>query len=67
MTGEQKGGKDTMTTPVSNPEVMKLITTREGAANRKRLSEPMEDSVLADAEEEEMVQLWAGDRGNQGA
>jgi hypothetical protein len=67
MTGEQDGGKDTMTTPVPNPEVMKLITTREGAANPTRLSEPMEDSVLADAEEEEMAQLWAGDRGNQGA
>ena len=44
-----------------------LFTDREGAAMRGRDVEPIEDPVLADAEEEEYVELWASDRGNQGA
>jgi hypothetical protein len=30
-------------------------------------AEPNEDRALSDAEEEEMAELWAFDRGNQGA
>ena len=44
-----------------------LLTDPEGAAIRAREAEPMEDPALADAEEEEFVELWASDRGNQGA
>jgi hypothetical protein len=46
-----------MTTTVPIPEVMQLLSDPE----------PIEDPVLADAEEEEIAELWAGDRGNQGA
>ena len=44
-----------------------FVTAREGAAIRRRDSEPVEDLVQADAEEEEIAELWAGDPGNQGA
>jgi hypothetical protein len=44
-----------------------FATAREGAAIRRRDSEPVEDLVQADAEEEEIAELWAGDPGNQGA
>jgi hypothetical protein len=44
-----------------------LLTDPEGAAIRRRDAEPIEDPVLADAEEEEIAELWAGDPGNQGA
>jgi hypothetical protein len=44
-----------------------LLTDPEGAAIRRRDPEPIEDPVLTDAEEEEIAELWAGDRGNQGA
>jgi len=56
-----------MTTTVPIPEVTRLLTDPEGAANRRRDAEPIDDPVLADAEEEEMAVLWAGDPGNQGA
>ena len=39
----------------------------EGAAIRRQDTESIEDPVLADAEEEEIAELWAGDPGNQGA
>ena len=45
----------------------KLLTDPEGAAIRRREPDPIEDPVLTDAEEEEIAELWAGDRGNQGA
>ena len=44
-----------------------LLTDPEGTAIRRRDSEPIEDPVLTDAEEEELAELWAGDPGNQGA
>jgi hypothetical protein len=44
-----------------------LLTDPEGAAIGRRDAEPTEDPVLADAEDEEIAELWAGDPGNQGA
>ena len=44
-----------------------LLTDSEGAAIRRGDAEPIEDPVMADAEEEEIAELWAGDPGNQGA
>jgi hypothetical protein len=32
-----------------------------------RDTEPIEETILTDAEEEELAVLWAADRGNQGA
>ena len=57
--GEHQGGQDIMTTT-------QLLTDPEGAAIRRQDAEPIEDPVLADAEEEEIAELWAGDPGNQG-
>jgi hypothetical protein len=57
---ENQGGQNTMTTA-------QLLTDPEGAAIRRRDAEPIEDPILADAEEEEIAELWAGDPGNQGA
>jgi hypothetical protein len=45
----------------------KFVTDREGAAFRRRDAEPVQDPVPADAEEEEIAELWAADPGNQGA
>ena len=56
-----------MTTTVPIPEAMQILTDPEGAAMRRRDAAPVEDRVPADAEEEEIVQLWAEDTGNQGA
>src|SRR5580704_9277982 len=64
--GKQQGGQDIMTTIVWIPEVT-LPTDPEGAAIRRGHAEPIEDPVLADAEEEEIAALWTGDTGNQGA
>lgn len=44
-----------------------FLSDPEGAAIRTRDAEPIEDPALADAEEEEYVELWASDPGNQGA
>jgi hypothetical protein len=44
-----------------------LLTDPEAAAIPRRDPELIEDPVLTDAEEEEIAELWAGDRGNQGA
>jgi hypothetical protein len=44
-----------------------FLSDHERAAIRGRDSEPIEDPVPADAEEEEIAELWAGDPGNQGA
>ena len=46
-----------MTTTFPIPEVTQFLSDPE----------PIEDPVLADAEEEEIAELWAGDPGNQGA
>jgi len=56
-----------MTTKVAIPEVKQLSTISEEAATRRGDSEPNQNPVLADAEEEEIAELWADDRGNQGA
>ena len=56
-----------MTTTFRIPEVAQLLTDREGASIRIRDAEPSDDPALADAEEEEIAELWAGDPGNQGA
>ena len=56
-----------MTTTIPIPEVTQLLTGPEGATIRIRDAEPLEDPVLADAEMEEIAELWAGDTGNQGA
>jgi len=39
----------------------------ERAAIRTIDAEPIKEPVLAEAEEEEIAELWAGDPGNQGA
>lgn len=44
-----------------------LLADPEGTAIRRRDAEPIEDPVPADAEEEEFLELWASDPGNQGA
>lgn len=56
-----------MTTTVPIPEVRLLLPGPEAAAIRRQDAEPIDDSVLADAEEEEIAELWAADPGNQGA
>lgn len=50
----------TPTVPMREPE-------SEGVAGQRVDAEPMEELALAEAEEEEMAELWASDRGNQGA
>ena len=56
-----------MITTFPKPELTRVLTETEGAATRRQDAEQIEDPALADAEEEEMLQLWAGDPGNQGA
>ena len=56
-----------MTTKIPIPEVTRRLTDPEGAAIRRRDAEPIEEPALAEVEEEEMAELWAADRGNQGA
>lgn len=56
-----------MTTTVPIPEVAQLLCDPEGSALRRGEAEPMEAPDPADAEEEEIAQLWAADPGNQGA
>ena len=56
-----------MTTRVPIPAVTQFSTDPEDAAIRERDPEQIEELVLGDAEEEEIAELWAEDRGNQGA
>ncbi len=44
-----------------------MLIEPEVDAIQRRDAEPNEDPVWADAEEEEIAQLWAADSGNQGA
>ena len=53
---------DTMTLERTQP-----VTDPEGTAPPPSDPEPDESKAFADAEEEEMAELWAADRGNQGA
>lgn len=43
------------------------VPIHDEADLRRRGAEPVEEPVLADAEEEEIAMLWAADPGNQGA
>ena len=52
-----------MTTTVPIYEMTQFLSDPEGADIRRRDPEPL----LSDAEEEEIAELWADDRGNQGA
>lgn len=65
--GECRGRQEIMTTTVPIPEVAQLLCDPEGSALRRGEAEPMEAPDPADAEEEEIAQLWAADPGNQGA
>lgn len=56
-----------MTTKNPLREATQLLMDPEEAANERRDAEPSGEPLLADAEEEEMVELWAADPGNQGA
>ena len=57
---KHQGVQDMMTT-------RQRLTDPEEPAVRRGDPEPVESPVLADAEEEEIAELWAGDPGNQGA
>jgi hypothetical protein len=56
-----------MTKKVPIREEKQSLTDPEGAALRSQDPEPNEGPDLADAEEEEIAELWAADPGNQGA
>jgi hypothetical protein len=56
-----------MTKTVSVREERRFLNDPEEAAIRTGDPEPSDNSVSPDAEEEEMVVLWAADPGNQGA
>lgn len=55
----------TPTVPIS--EMTQLLADSEGSAIQRQDLETTENPLLADAEEEELAQLWAADTGNQGA
>lgn len=55
-----------MITKVSIPEREPRLTTSESSV-RIGDAEPDEDPMRADAEQEQMAELWAHDTGNQGA
>jgi hypothetical protein len=48
-------------------ETTQRFTEPESAAMPMGYADPNEEPVLAEAEEEEWEELWAADRGNQGA
>jgi hypothetical protein len=56
---------DSMTTNFPLPERTESFTDPEAATSGMQNAEP--DFALADAEEEEFLELWAADRGNQAA
>lgn len=57
-----------MTPAMPIREVAQFLMDSGTVANQQLDPEqPIESPALADAEEEEMAELWAGDRGNQGA
>jgi hypothetical protein len=55
----------TISAPISN--MARFLNEREEVGLTSRDTEPIDDRVLADAEEEEFAELWASDRGNQGS
>ena len=56
-----------MTTTFPGHKATQSLTDPEGAAFPRRDAEPMDHRVPAEAEEEEIAELWADDPGNQGA
>ena len=56
-----------MSTTFSIQETTHFFNNGEGAAIRRPDAESIEEPVLADAEEQEVAELWASDTGNQGA
>jgi hypothetical protein len=62
---QHKPEDDTMITNNPTPETSQSFTDPEAATSAMRDADP--DYALADAEEEEFAELWAADRGNQGA
>ena len=67
MTAEPYQRRQDTSTRTPMNEAAQRSTHLEGAALRRPDPEPVEDRILADAEEEEFTQLWAADTGNQGA
>jgi hypothetical protein len=56
-----------MTSTIPIADMTRFLADPEGAAIQRPDAEPIEYPVLADAEEEELAELWARDAGNQGA
>ena len=56
-----------MTTTVPIPEMTQHFSDPGAAAIPRSDAAPMEAPLPADAEEEEIAELWAADPGNQGA
>lgn len=56
-----------MPTTFSSPDSTQFLTSPERAVIRNGDGEAIEEPVLADAEEEEIAELWADDPGNQGS
>ena len=54
-------------TTLPGPEVRQLLADPDEAVIRSRDMERVADHIPADAEEEEIAELWAADPGNQGA
>ncbi len=56
-----------MPTTFSSPDSTQLSTAPERAVIPNGDGEAIRPPVLADAEEEEIAELWAADPGNQGS
>jgi hypothetical protein len=56
-----------MSTAFSIRKTSQFLSDRERVANRRQDAESIEEPDLADAEEQEIAELWAADTGNQGA
>lgn len=56
-----------MTTTSPLHQATQFLTESEETASPRRDPDPFEDSILADAEAEQMAELWAADPGNQGS
>ncbi len=56
-----------MNTGIPINEAMQFLGDPDEADFRRLDAEPTEGPTLTEAEEEEMAELWASDRGNQGA
>jgi len=65
--GLRQGEQHMLTTPNPVPESPKPLPSPELTAILRRNAKPVEEPALPEAEEEEFTELWADDRGNQGA